>query len=335
MKISSGACAVVVASMMAPSSAFQVPHRPSTPWVLRVLTDPTTTPQTAKPKIAKKKTPASGFLKNIPVQTQPRTVEKKQDAPESTPYEQWFANMLGPEVLEEEEEVVAPPLQEVDEGLARQGAWTAYLDEEETGFVYFFNQITGKTQWEAPTITFPELNFPIFQPKPKVEQLLQEEEGLPRPLASQGAWTAYFDADVTNMVYYHNAETGKSLWDKPTPDFPNVRLTTTMRKRILKHQTNKMRKSQQKQQRHVVVEDFWTTTLRKFQDWIRPHDVRVHEKLLQGTETKAPERLNVFEFAQGFIGGLFGVEPKKTLQLPNLMEMFMANDADDLKKTRR
>jgi protein phosphatase PTC7 len=43
------------------------------------------------------------------------------------------------------------------EPLAREGAWTAYLDEETTGLVYYFNSETGESSWTAPTDTFPEV----------------------------------------------------------------------------------------------------------------------------------------------------------------------------------
>lgn len=43
------------------------------------------------------------------------------------------------------------------EPLAREGAWTAYLDEETTGLVYYFNNETGESSWDKPTTTFPEV----------------------------------------------------------------------------------------------------------------------------------------------------------------------------------
>ena len=39
--------------------------------------------------------------------------------------------------------------------LAREGDWAAYLDEDTTGLVYFFNKKTGESMWKAPTETFP------------------------------------------------------------------------------------------------------------------------------------------------------------------------------------
>lgn len=44
--------------------------------------------------------------------------------------------------------------------LATEGDWTAYLDEDSTGLVYYFNGKTGESLWEPPTNTFPIVNLP-------------------------------------------------------------------------------------------------------------------------------------------------------------------------------
>jgi len=44
------------------------------------------------------------------------------------------------------------------EPLAIEGDWSAYLDAETTGYIYYFNGVTGESIWEPPTDTFPELN---------------------------------------------------------------------------------------------------------------------------------------------------------------------------------
>ena len=46
------------------------------------------------------------------------------------------------------------------EPLAKEGAWTAYLDDENTGLVYYFNSDTGESLWEPPTATFPKVKIP-------------------------------------------------------------------------------------------------------------------------------------------------------------------------------
>ena len=43
--------------------------------------------------------------------------------------------------------------------LASEGDWTAYLDDESTGLVYYFNKKTGASLWEPPTDTFPPITL--------------------------------------------------------------------------------------------------------------------------------------------------------------------------------
>lgn len=49
---------------------------------------------------------------------------------------------------------------EAPEVLAEEGVWQAYLDEDTTGLVYYFNSQTGESLWEPPTNTFPEVRLP-------------------------------------------------------------------------------------------------------------------------------------------------------------------------------
>jgi len=51
------------------------------------------------------------------------------------------------------------------EPLAKEGEWSAYLDADNTGLVYYFNGKTGESRWEPPTATFP-----------KVEETKKEEK---------------------------------------------------------------------------------------------------------------------------------------------------------------
>ena len=45
------------------------------------------------------------------------------------------------------------------EVLATEGDWSAYLDAENTGLVYYFNKQTGQAVWEPPTDTFPVIKL--------------------------------------------------------------------------------------------------------------------------------------------------------------------------------
>jgi protein phosphatase PTC7 len=44
--------------------------------------------------------------------------------------------------------------------LAEEGTWQAFLDDEKTGLVYYFDTQTGESLWEPPTATFPEVRLP-------------------------------------------------------------------------------------------------------------------------------------------------------------------------------
>jgi len=51
-------------------------------------------------------------------------------------------------------------LYDVPEPLAEEDSWQAYLDEDATGLVYYFDTATGESRWEPPTPTFPEVRLP-------------------------------------------------------------------------------------------------------------------------------------------------------------------------------
>lgn len=73
-----------------------------------------------------------------------------------------------------------------NEPLASEGDWTAHLDSEGTGLIYFFNARTGQSMWEPPTDTFPQVTLdPDLKQIAKIKQeeyiksvkTVQEETG--------------------------------------------------------------------------------------------------------------------------------------------------------------
>lgn len=46
-----------------------------------------------------------------------------------------------------------------NEPLATEGEWSAFLDQDNTGMVYYFNTKTGESKWEPPTDTFPSFTM--------------------------------------------------------------------------------------------------------------------------------------------------------------------------------
>ena len=127
--------------------------------------------------------------------------------------------------------------------LATEGEWEAHVDTQTSGFVYFWNKVTGQSQWTPPTTTFPIVEGHPLRPIPKpVSRISISTTPHPRPLATEGDWTAYFDGDKSFMIYYFNQKTGVSQWEKPMLNFPLIRLTERMQQRMLEEQ------GQQKQQ---------------------------------------------------------------------------------------
>ena len=51
-------------------------------------------------------------------------------------------------------------LMDAPEPLAEEGTWQAFLDEDNTGLIYYFDSQTGESLWEPPTETFPRVRLP-------------------------------------------------------------------------------------------------------------------------------------------------------------------------------
>jgi protein phosphatase PTC7 len=65
------------------------------------------------------------------------------------------------------------------EPLAQEGEWTAYLDDQNTGLVYYFNRQTGEARWEPPTSTFPQVTLDaaqLFVAKSKQRQYREAQQ---------------------------------------------------------------------------------------------------------------------------------------------------------------
>lgn len=56
----------------------------------------------------------------------------------------------------QDKNLAKPDLQ--DKNLATDGDWNAYFDVE-SALVYFFNRLSGKSQWDKPTATFPQVQL--------------------------------------------------------------------------------------------------------------------------------------------------------------------------------
>mmetsp|Transcript_3129 Transcript_3129/g.3624 ORF Transcript_3129/g.3624 Transcript_3129/m.3624 type:complete len:574 (-) Transcript_3129:133-1854(-) len=80
------------------------------------------------------------------------------------------------------------------EPLAKEGPWTAYLDEDNTGLIYYFNTNTGESLWDPPTNTFPKIQMSKW----KQEQMMTIQQRYNGQYAGgvSGTSGSYTDSNV-------------------------------------------------------------------------------------------------------------------------------------------
>ena len=144
---------------------------------------------------------------------------------------------------DEKEEIDQVPLEEI-------GEWAAYLDENGSGLIYYFNSRTGESTWETPNDEFRVKNKDKRSPNGKVVKKILgasslkrffanrtlkdkrtgretyssnyvsiQKEKEPQPLQKIGDWAAYADEKNRGCIYYFNTITGESTWEPPTSEF--------------------------------------------------------------------------------------------------------------------
>jgi len=62
------------------------------------------------------------------------------------------------------------------EPLATEGDWSAYIDTETTGYIYYFNNVSGESMWDPPTSTFPVVDTSDNSNKPNDDVLDNKED---------------------------------------------------------------------------------------------------------------------------------------------------------------
>ena len=82
-----------------------------------------------------------------------------------------------------------------------------YLPDAATGCSYYVDLLTGATSWERP---------PVLDTAPSPRQV-EHRKSLRRRSATKHAWIEYYD-DAQGLPYYHNAQTGESVWVLPADD---------------------------------------------------------------------------------------------------------------------
>jgi protein phosphatase PTC7 len=76
--------------------------------------------------------------------------------------------------------------------LGSEGEWTAYLDEDTTGLVYYFNGKTGESLWEPPTKSFPKVTLEAPM-KRQADAKLAEYEKSRQPAQKKGFFETLMD----------------------------------------------------------------------------------------------------------------------------------------------
>jgi protein phosphatase PTC7 len=84
------------------------------------------------------------------------------------------------------------------EPLAEEGSWQAFLDEETTGLIYYFDVKTGESLWEPPTATFPEVRLP--RKKQRLADSLRRDYRRKRQQEIYGDVDAGQDGSTTTLV---------------------------------------------------------------------------------------------------------------------------------------
>ena len=75
----------------------------------------------------------------------------------------------------------------------------------------------------------------------------------PEPLAEEGSWQAFLDEENTGLIYYFDVKTGESLWEPPTPTFPEVRLSRK-KQRLADNLRREYRRNRQQERKKEISE---------------------------------------------------------------------------------
>jgi protein phosphatase PTC7 len=106
--------------------------------------------------------------------------------------------------------------------LGSEGEWTAYLDEDTTGLVYYFNGRTGESMWEPPTKSFPKVTLEAPVKKLADAKLAEYEKARQQPAQKKGFLASLLDDKSKEATAVADKETkGKPEQDEwfnfPTP----------------------------------------------------------------------------------------------------------------------
>mmetsp|Transcript_42232 Transcript_42232/g.69356 ORF Transcript_42232/g.69356 Transcript_42232/m.69356 type:complete len:101 (+) Transcript_42232:39-341(+) len=83
------------------------------------------------------------------------------------------------------------------------------IEDPETGQTYFYNELTGETQWEPPD------SFAAQRDDALVDMSTDYQISTYESPARADDWQEYTDED--GRLYYYNALTGETSWERPAP----------------------------------------------------------------------------------------------------------------------
>ena len=114
------------------------------------------------------------------------------------------------------------------EPLATEGDWTAYLDEQSTGLVYYFNGKTGVSVWEKPSTTFPDV---VLKGSMKREAAEKQKEYLKsvaesNPNLKKGFFQTVMDASTADATSTTEVKKDNNDWFSPIYEQTTTATTT-------------------------------------------------------------------------------------------------------------
>mmetsp|Transcript_46142 Transcript_46142/g.128362 ORF Transcript_46142/g.128362 Transcript_46142/m.128362 type:complete len:366 (+) Transcript_46142:162-1259(+) len=116
----------------------------------------------------------------------------------------------------------APQVQQAAQATSLPKDWTEHSDPS-SGRTFFYNTVTGESSWEEPALqtaaSQPAASAPVGQTQSQQPEVSPQEKAPQSTATLPKDWTENMDP-TSGRVYYFNAVTGVSSWDRPQPEEP-------------------------------------------------------------------------------------------------------------------